>query len=45
MENDLPNIQYAVPLFGVSNMEASLKFYTDGLGFAVLNTWTPRGKN
>jgi len=25
-------------------MEASLKFYVDGLGFAVLNTWTPRGK-
>jgi catechol 2,3-dioxygenase-like lactoylglutathione lyase family enzyme len=44
MGNDQPNIQYAVPLFGVSNMGASLKFYTDGLGFTVLNTWTPRGK-
>jgi lactoylglutathione lyase len=38
------NIQYAIPLFMVSNMETSLKFYTDGLGFTVLNTWTPRGK-
>ncbi len=46
MENskDNYNIQYAVPLFMVSNMETSLKFYTDGLGFTTLNTWTPRGK-
>ncbi len=44
MENDQPNIQYSIPLFMVSNMEASLKFYTDGLGFKILNTWTPRGK-
>ncbi|HEY9001090.1 MAG TPA: VOC family protein [Mucilaginibacter sp.] len=27
----------------VSNMEASLKFYVDGLGFKIMNTWTPRG--
>ncbi|HTD98625.1 MAG TPA: VOC family protein [Mucilaginibacter sp.] len=44
MANDQPNIQYAIPLFMVSNMEASLKFYVDGLGFTVVNTWTPRGK-
>jgi len=44
MENDQPNIQYSMPLFMVSNMETSLKFYTDGLGFKILNTWTPRGK-
>jgi lactoylglutathione lyase len=44
MENDHPNIKYAVPFFMVSNMEASLRFYTDGLGFTVVNTWTPRGK-
>jgi lactoylglutathione lyase len=31
-------------MFMVSNMEASLKFYVDGLGFKILNTWTPRGK-
>jgi hypothetical protein len=29
------NVQPAVPLFGVSNMEASLRFYVDGLGFAM----------
>lgn len=39
-----PNIQFCANLFMVSNMEASLKFYVDGLGFTVLNTWTPRGK-
>jgi lactoylglutathione lyase len=38
-----PNIQYCVNLLMVSSMEASLKFYVDGLGFKVMNTWTPRG--
>jgi len=28
----------------VSDMQASLKFYVDGLGFSILNTWTPHGK-
>jgi len=44
MENNAPNIQYSISMFMVSNMEASLKFYVDGLGFKILNTWTPRGK-
>jgi lactoylglutathione lyase len=44
MKSNQPNIQYATPFFIVSNMEASLKFYTEGLGFTILNTWTPRGK-
>jgi lactoylglutathione lyase len=44
MENNKPDIQYAVPMFMVSDMDASLKFYIDGLGFAILNTWTPCGK-
>ena len=35
------NVQQAVPFFGVSNMEASLRFYTDGLGFEMTNKWTP----
>ena len=43
MENTDPNIQYCVNLFMVSNMEASLKFYVEGLGFTIRNTWTPRG--
>ena len=44
MESDQHNIQYSTPLFMVSNMEASLKFYVDGLGFKIRNTWTPKGK-
>lgn len=44
METGKPNIQYAVPFFMVSNMEASLKFYVEGLGFKIVNGWTPRGK-
>jgi lactoylglutathione lyase len=37
------NVQQAVPFFGVSNMEASLRFYVDGLGFAMTKKWTPDG--
>lgn len=44
MENDQHNIQYSTPLFMVSNMEASLKFYVEGLNFKIRNSWTPRGK-
>jgi len=38
------NIKLAVPFFMVSNMEQSLRFYVDGLGFAMTNQWTPGGK-
>lgn len=37
------NVQQAVPFFGVTNMEASLRFYVDGLGFEMTNKWTPDG--
>ena len=37
------NVQQAVPFFGVSNMEASLRFYVDGLGFVMTKKWTPDG--
>jgi lactoylglutathione lyase len=37
------NVQQAVPFFWVSNMEASLRFYLDGLGFEMANKWTPDG--
>jgi lactoylglutathione lyase len=37
------NVQQAVPFFGVTNMEASLRFYVDGLGFEITNKWTPDG--
>lgn len=38
-----PNLLQAVPFFSVSNMDASLPFYTDGLGFSIQLQWTPRG--
>lgn len=38
-----PNIKQAVPFFMVQNMEHSLKFYADGLGFEMKNKWTPHG--
>ena len=38
------NVQQAVPFFGVSNMETSLRFYIDGLGFTMKNKWIDEGK-
>jgi lactoylglutathione lyase len=38
-----PNIQQAVPFFGITDMESSLRFYIDGLGFVMTNKWTPDG--
>lgn len=36
-----PNVQQAVPFFRVSNMEESLRFYVDGLGFVMTKKWIP----
>jgi lactoylglutathione lyase len=33
------NVQQAVPFFWVKNMEASLRFYVDGLGFQRTRQW------
>jgi lactoylglutathione lyase len=35
------NVKQAVPFFGVTNMETSLRFYLDGLGFKMKNQWIP----
>lgn len=37
------NVRQAIPFFRVANMEASLRFYVDGLGFAMTKKWTPDG--
>jgi uncharacterized glyoxalase superfamily protein PhnB len=34
-----PNVHQAVPFLMVSNMEASLRFYIEGLGFQRTNQW------
>jgi lactoylglutathione lyase len=38
------NVQQAVPFFLVSDMERSLHYYVEGLGFEMTKKWTPRGK-
>ena len=38
-----PNVKQAVPFFMVTNIDASLRFYVDGLGFTLKNAWRPRG--
>lgn len=39
-----PNVKQAVPFFMVTDIEASLRFYVDGLGFTLTNQWVPRGR-
>jgi lactoylglutathione lyase len=34
-------VKQAVPFFRVTNMEASLRFYVDGLGFEMKHSWIP----
>ena len=38
------NVKQAVPFFRVSNMEASLRYYVDGIGFKMTNRWIDEGK-
>jgi lactoylglutathione lyase len=38
------NVRQAVPFFLVANMEASLRFYVDGLGFTMMYRWLDEGK-
>lgn len=41
MATTVSNVRQAVPFFGVMNMEASLRFYVDGLGFRMTRSWIP----
>ena len=43
-ENNAPDVQQVVPFFGVTSVERSVAFYTDGLGFVLKNQWAPDGK-
>jgi lactoylglutathione lyase len=38
------NVTQAVPFFGVSDIESSLRYYTEGLGFVIKNRWIHEGK-
>jgi lactoylglutathione lyase len=39
--SETPNLKLAVPFFGIKDIEASLRFYVDGLGFAMTRHWAP----
>ena len=39
-----PNVEQAIPFFMVSNMETSLRYYVDGLGFNKTKQWIDEGK-
>ena len=38
------NVKQAVPFFNVTDIEASLRFYVDGLGFVRTKQWVPEGR-
>ena len=38
------NVQQAVPFFRVSDIEASVRYYVDGLGFEMTKKWIDEGK-
>jgi lactoylglutathione lyase len=38
------NVQQAVPFFWVREIEASVRFYVEGLGFTVSKEWVDDGK-
>lgn len=42
--SDHPNVRHAVPFLGVKDIDASLRFYVDGLGFAMTRHWSPEGR-
>jgi lactoylglutathione lyase len=39
-----PNVEQAVPFFGVRDIEESVRFYVDGLGFKMKRKWVDEGK-
>jgi catechol 2,3-dioxygenase-like lactoylglutathione lyase family enzyme len=39
-----PDIRQAVPFFWVRDLDRSIRFYTEGLGFRVTNRWIDGGK-
>ncbi len=39
-----PNVQQAVPFFMVHDIEASVRFYAQGLGFGMAHQWVDEGR-
>jgi lactoylglutathione lyase len=42
-EQTAQNVEQAVPFFMVRSLDASLRFYVEGLGFQMTRQWVPRG--
>ena len=42
--SDNSNIRQAVPFFNVKDIEASLRFYVEGLAFTITRQWKPDGR-
>jgi catechol 2,3-dioxygenase-like lactoylglutathione lyase family enzyme len=40
----VPNVTQAVPFFSVSDIERSVHYYVDGLGFEMTNKWIDQGQ-
>jgi lactoylglutathione lyase len=40
----IANLIQVVPFLGVTDMERSVRFYIDGLGFTMKHQWVPDGK-
>jgi lactoylglutathione lyase len=40
----IANLTQVVPFLGVTDIERSLRFYIDGLGFTLKNKWEPEGR-
>src|SRR5258705_12583780 len=38
------NVKQAVPFFMVKDIDSSMNFYVNGLGFSMTESWTDRGK-
>lgn len=38
------NVKQAVPFFQVTDIETSVRFYVDGIGFKMTNQWVDGGK-
>jgi uncharacterized glyoxalase superfamily protein PhnB len=38
------NLKQVVPFLGVTDIERSIRFYIDGLGFTMKHQWIPDGK-
>lgn len=43
-ERNEANVMQAVPFFGVTDIQRSLRFYVDGLGFEMTKKWIDQGR-